>query len=139
MQGFPRAVILIDRARYHTSTDVKRWLRAHPGIITTYLPGASPHMNPVENLVTIHVLPSFSGILSPFRHKTSLGREHVQNLWGVMYAYLRRAGYDSFEEFKYRIFDFLRCRTFDLDVVGKLDSRLDPAAEERIILVRQQS
>ena len=42
-------------------------------------------------MVTIHVLSSFSGILSPFRHKTSLGREHVPKLW-TLYEFLDKRG-----------------------------------------------
>ena len=39
------------------------------------------HRPLVADMVTIHVLSSFSGILSPFRHKTSLGREHVPDMY----------------------------------------------------------
>ena len=63
----------------------------------------------------------------------------IENLWGMMNAYLGRAGCGSFEEFKYRVFYFLRRRAFNLDVPGKLDSRLDPAAEAQIMRARKQA
>lgn len=105
---FHRAVILLDNASYHASKDVKKWLREHLGIVPIYLPVGSPHMNSIENL------------------------------WGMMYAYLRVVECHTFAKFKYHVFYFLRRRRFDLDVRSRLDSRLDPAAEAHVIRTRER-
>ena len=105
-ERFRKAVILIDRATYHTSGTVREWFERHPKIVPVYMSVGTPHMNVIKNL------------------------------WGMMHAYLRGLEYYTFADFKYHAFHFLRRRRFDLDARGKLGSRLDSDAEAQVARAR---
>ena len=106
--AFPNAIIVMDRASYHTSKTVRQWFEEHPGIIPIYLPPGAPHMNGIENL------------------------------WEMMYAHLRTLVYYTFDEFCYHIFNFLRRRKHRLDVYERLGSRLEESAEAQVMRARKQ-
>ncbi len=105
----PRIVMPVDGASYHVSKKVRRWLDAHREIAVIRLPVGSPHMNSIENV------------------------------WGKAESSPGRSTYYETTKFKKDALKFLRSFKFSTQAIrGKLNSRLDPAAEACVKRARIQ-
>ena len=82
--------------------------------------------------------PHNPGIILVYTPTASPHLNVIENAWGI-HRHMSRFAFHSKKEFQAATSEFLRTHRFYLDVMGKLDSRLDPAAEARVLEARKLS